>query len=223
MQSLIKRKYLFFVYFLIFLIFTLVVKFVDVQEIGPECSVVGLATINNFFRMFLGLHLFWYHLTDWMGLIPVFLSIFFGFCGLLQFIKRRSLIKVDKIFIKLGFFYILLILVYLLFEKMIINFRPVILGSSLEASYPSSHTMISLCIFETGLIVINQYIKNQKLYKIIKGIFRFFEITIVLGRIFSGVHWFTDIIGGVLLSICLIEGFYNVMNISFEKNPKSKN
>ena len=123
--------------FALFVIFTILVKFVDVQEIGPNGSSVGFATMNGAFHNLIDSNLVLYNVTDWGGLIPLSICAAFFILGLIQWISRRSILKVDSEIIALGLFYILVFVVYIFFELVVINRRPVLIGGSLEASYPS--------------------------------------------------------------------------------------
>lgn len=193
--------------FAAFILFTVLLKFVDVQAIGPESTKVGFATLNLAISNFFGLKIFWYNFTDWLGLVPVFIAFSFAVFGLFQLIKRGSIFKVDKQLLLLGGFYIIVISAYIFFEKVIINYRPVILGVHPEASYPSSHTMIVICFLESAIMILKHYIKNPKIFLWVKIIFRIIIAITVSGRLLSGVHWATDIAGGILLSLSLVE-FY---------------
>ena len=106
-----------------FILWTVLVKFVDVKPIGPNGSKVGFATINGFFSGVIGKNLTLYVITDWLGLLPIATALCFAVLGLIQWIKRKSLFKVDRDLIALGVFYIVVIAVYILFEMMIINYQ----------------------------------------------------------------------------------------------------
>ena len=93
---------------------------------------------------------------------------------------------------------------YLLFETVVINFRPVLIDGKLEASYPSSTTMLALCVLPTAMIQLKTRIRGDAVRRAILGIFVAFTVFMVVGRLLSGVHWLSDIVGGVLLSAGLV-------------------
>lgn len=196
------------VLFIGFILFTVAVKFVDVQAIGPENSLVGFATVNAFVHNFVGEHKIWDLITDLFVVIALFTACGFAVLGLVQLVKNRSLFKVDREIILLGGFYVLVVILYGFFEKVIINYRPVLEDGILEASYPSSHTMVLLCILGTARSVFGKYIKNKKILKAVRIFCAVMMIFAVAGRILSGVHWFTDILGALFVSAALIQ-FYN--------------
>lgn len=201
-----KKRYLIggFAFFLMFIIFTTIIKFVDVKNIGPHNSSVGLATINNFFVNKIGFHNKIYKLTEILGIIPIIIVLIYAIIGLYSLIEEKSFKKVNKNLYYLAIFYIIVLGIYVLFEKVIINFRPVIIEGILESSYPSSHTILAICICGSSIILNNAIFKNNRIAKF-ENIISFIIIIILpLLRFISGVHWFTDIIGGVLLSLSLL-------------------
>ena len=187
-----------------FLLWTVVIQFVDVQAIGPQESSVGFATINQFVHNLTGVHMSLYTITDWLGLVPLFFVIGFALLGLIQWIKRRHILKVDYNILILGGFYIIVMTVYVLFEMVVVNYRPVLIGGILEASYPSSTTMLVMCVMPTAIMQFNARIKNNILKRCVASAIIAFIVFMVIGRLISGVHWFTDIVGGALLSAGLV-------------------
>lgn len=202
---------------LIAITFTILVKVVDVKQIGVNNSSIGFATLNQFIFETTGVNMIWYHITDWLGLIPVFMAIVYAFIGLIQFIKRRIIFKVDKEIILLGLYYIIVIALYVFFEKVIINYRPILMNGFLEASYPSSHTLMTICICGSS-ILINKKLFNNKITKVINYLSIIIITITVVGRLISGVHWFTDIIGGILISSGLLMTFYSLLSIINKEN-----
>ena len=145
------------------------------------------------------------------------MAIVYVFIGLIQLIKRRSIFKVDKEIILLGLYYIIVIALYVFFEKVIINYRPILMNGFLEASYPSSHTLMTICICGSS-ILINKKLFNNKITKVINYLSIIIITITVVGRLISGVHWFTDIIGGILISSGLLMTFYSLLSIINKEN-----
>ena len=199
--------------FALFGLLTLLVLKVDVQPIGPNSSTIGLATINQLIWNLTGENIIWYHITDWLGLVEIFTAFSFAVFGLIQLIKRKSLLKVDPDIYILGAFYILVIVCYCFFEINIVNYRPVLMNGYLEASYPSSHTMIICCLMGTAMLQFKSRIKNKIVLRIVNTISMAIIIVTVIGRLISGVHWFSDIIGGLLLSGALIMLYYSCVEV----------
>lgn len=206
MNDKMKKIYTTSLYGFAFVIFSLLIRVFDVQPAGPQGSKIGLAGLNTAVHQFFGEHIFWYELTQIFGYLALAVAAVFAVTGLVQLIKRHSLVKVDKKLLMLGIVYIVLITLYVLFEKIPFNYRPVILDpeQGLEPSYPSTHTLLILTIFGTAFSLVKDYIKNQKLLVIVKLFCLIIIALTIIGRLVCGVHWFTDIIGGVLLSIFLI-------------------
>lgn len=189
---------------LISIIYTILVKVVDVKAIGPYNSKVGFSSMNAYVRDLIGYNKTWYTITKYLGVLPFLLVGFFGLIGLKQLYDRKNILLVDKRILFLGCFYILLGIVYIFFEKVIINYRPFLQEGILEASYPSSHTMLAICICLTSIYVAKFYLKNQRTLKIFDICVFILMILLVVGRTLSGVHWISDIIGGIVISITLV-------------------
>lgn len=193
--------------FAVAIIYTLLVKYIDVQEIGPNDSLVGFATINNFMFNLTGVNMLWYDITNWWGFVPLFIAFIYAMIGFIQMIKRRNILKIDKEILGLGVYYIIVIGLYIFFETCIINYRPTLMDGILEASYPSSHTLLSVCICGSSLIINKYLFKNRNFFKAENIISILSILVIVIGRFISGVHWFTDIVGAILISIALLKAF----------------
>ena len=196
-----------------FVMWTLAICFVDVRAIGPKGSCVGFAVINDFVHTLTGVHLSLYNITDWLGLVPIFVCMGFGILGLTQWIKRKSICKVDYDILVLGGFYTVTMAVYLFFESVVINYRPVLINGFLEASYPSSTTMLVTCVMPTAIMQLESRIKNKAIGNIFAAIIIVFTAFMVIGRLISGVHWFTDIVGGALLSAGLVMMYRAVIGL----------
>ncbi|MBR5595823.1 MAG: phosphatase PAP2 family protein [Lachnospiraceae bacterium] len=198
-----KTKGLFIIgslFLIAFVIWTLLIQIVDVQSIGQKGTEIGFATFNMWFHHLTGVHMVIYTITDWLGLVPIFVCMIFGGIGLGQWIKRRILLKVDFDIIVLGIYYVIVILGYLIFEMIPINYRPILIEGFMEASYPSSTTLLVLSVMPTLIFQVKKRVKNVMVKKVISILAMLFSLFMVLGRWICGVHWFTDIIGSILLS-----------------------
>ena len=188
-----------------FVLWTVLVRVVDLQQIGPEGSVVGFAAFNAFVHGLTGVHMGLYELTDLLSVIPLAIIGGFGLLGLVQWIKRKSFAKVDYSILVLGGFYIVVLAIFALFEVLAINYRPVLIEGKLEASYPSSTTMLALCVMPTAAMQLRARIRNASLLRWTVGLIRAVTAVLLVGRLVCGVHWLSDILGGALLSAGLVE------------------
>lgn len=202
-----------------FVIWTLLVRIVDVRAIGPEGSQVGFAALNGFVHRMTGTNMWLYTVTDWLGLVPIAVALGFAILGLVQLIGRRSILKVDGSILVLGCFYLTVMAVYVFFEFVVINYRPILIEGVLEASYPSSTTMLVTCVMPTAIMQFNERIKKCVLRIVVVGVCVAFVAFMVIGRLISGVHWISDIIGGALFSSFAVVTYgYAVKKLNSTKN-----
>ena len=187
-----------------FILWTVLVCLVDVQPIGPQDSVVGFAALNGAFHRLTGVHMALYDLTDWLSVLPLGIVVGFAALGLVQLIGRKSLQKVDFSIFVLGGFYVVVMAAFVLFEVLEINYRPVLIKGVLEASYPSSTTMLVMCVMPTTMLQLKDRLENSAFKRILLAAIALFTAFMVISRLISGVHWLTDIIGGALLSAGLV-------------------
>ena len=208
--------------FAAFILFTVLVALVDVEPIGPEGSSVGFAAINRLFFELTGFSAGWHTLSNLLGVIAILIAAGFAVLGVLQFIRRKSLLSVDRRILLLGALYLLTMVFYLFFELVKVNYRPVILDSELEASYPSSHTMLTVVISVSAIPMLHRLLPDKP--RLLTASFASLGLLLaltVLGRMLSGVHWFTDIIGGLLLASALVALWYSAVLMYEEKHPEA--
>ena len=186
-----------------FALWTVLVQLVDVQPVGQNCTDVGFATFNIWFHQLAGVHMQIYMVTDWLGLVPIGVCLGFAALGAIQLAKRRSLLKVDSDILLLGAYYIAVVFFYLLFEMIPINYRPVPIDGVMEASYPSSTTLLVLSVMPALKYQVDRRLGNPSLRKAVTALVVAFSAIMVAGRLVSGVHWATDIVGSVLLATAL--------------------
>ena len=186
-----------------FVIWTALIQIIDVQPVGQNGTNIGFAAFNKLFHQLTGVHMAIYTITDWLGLVPIAVCMVFGGIGFVQWVRRRNLLKVDHDLMILGIYYIIVIFCYLIFEMIPINYRPIPIDGHMEASYPSSTTLLVLSVMPTLIEQMERRMINKKLKQIITVLAILFTAFMVFGRLISGVHWFTDIVGSVLLSMGL--------------------
>ena len=197
----------------VFVLWTVLVSVVYVRAIGPNGSSVGFATLNGYVHDLTGVNMRLYSITDWLGLVPIGVAFGFAVLGLVQWVGRKSLFKVDRSILALGGFYIIVLAMYIFFEIVVINYRPVLIDGYLEASYPSSTTMLVMCVMPTAMMQLHARIKSDVFRRCVLISIAAFTAFMVIGRLASGVHWLTDIIGGALVSAGLVITYASVSDI----------
>lgn len=218
-----KVKYAFSgVFAALFAALIVVVKKVDVAAIGPNNTEIGLATLNAKVHALFGENMAWYNVTDWFGYLALAVGCCVALVGLIQLIKRKSFAKVDKEIYAAGVLYAVMAGLYVGFEKLIINYRPVLMEGATEpeASFPSSHTMLVCVIMGSVVLLLGHYIKTGLLCTVLQSEMIIVMMLTVFFRLISGVHWFTDIIGGVLISAALLFLFSAVIGKKKEKETE---
>ena len=188
--------------------YMVILKIIDVKAIGPKNSSVGLGSINSYFKDLLGSNMTLYKVAEVLGYVALLIVLIYGLVGLIQLIKKKSIFKVDKNLLLLGGFYVVVLALYVLFDKVAINYRPILMDGKLEPSFPSSHTMLAVCVCISSILINKKYITNKSTLKITNILLIILMIGIIACRFISGVHWFTDIVGGLIISTTLLSYFY---------------
>lgn len=190
--------------FLLFFLLIILLKTVDIAPIGAGNTYIGLSHLNK--ELLFDFNSVWYNITDCIGILSFLTAGFFAVVGALQLVERKSVFKIDKTILGIGILYIVTVIIYVLFEKIIVNYRPILMPESLtpEASFPSSHTMIVCVVMGSAIIAAKEYVKTLSKRRIINILCIVLAAVMVVGRLMSGVHWFTDVLGGVLVSGALL-------------------
>lgn len=188
----------------LFILYTVSLKFVDRKPIGPLGSYVAYAGINDAVHGLFGVNMTMYNITDLAGVVAILVALSFGALGFVQLIKRKSISRVDSSILVLGVFYVIVFGVYAFFEIVVINRRPVLIEGILESSYPSSTTMLAMCVLPTAAMQYRRLIKDRRIKNTVSVACGLFTAFMVIGRLICGVHWFTDILGGAIFSVAMI-------------------
>lgn len=203
-----------------FALWTVLIQSVDVQPVGQNGTSVGFATFNVWFHRVTGVHMAVYTVTDWLGLVPIAVCLCFGALGAVQLVTRRSLLRVDADLLLLGVYYIVVILCYLLFERVPINYRPIPIDGIMEASYPSSTTLLVLSVMPTLKFQVDRRAKSPAVRGAITAFVVAFSALMVVGRLVAGVHWATDIVGAVLLAAGLFAVYASAVALTDRKQTE---
>lgn len=205
------------IFLAMFAVWTALIQTVDVQPLGQNGTSIGFATFNCWFHHFTGVNMAIYTITDWMGLGPVVICLIFAGIGLVQLIQRRSLFRVDADIMILGVYFVIVFLAYAIFEMIPINYRPILIEGRMEASYPSSTTLLVLSVVPAFIEQIQRRLSDIQVKQIITIAAIAFSVVMVTGRLVSGVHWFTDIVGGELLSVGLFKLYKAVVMLALKE------
>lgn len=205
----------------LFLLLIILLKTVDVAAVGPMGTSVGFSSINASFQAAHTFNKTFYTISKLLGVLTIATAAFFAGVGVFQWIKRKKLLKVDLEIRVLAVLYAAIVVLYVFFEKVVINYRPMIMpdGDAPEPSFPSTHTFLVCMIMGSAIFVFNRLIKNDMLRTIAQIACGVIIVVMIVSRLLSGVHWLTDIIGGVLLSTALVFAYAGVVT---KKHGKRK-
>ena len=208
--------------FAVFIVFTVLVCKVDVKAIGPQGSSVGFAGINGAFAKLFPYSGTFYKVSKLLGYLAILVCLFFAAIGVLELIRKKHLGSVSNGILMLGALYVCVIVFYVLFAKVTVNYRPVLEDGALESSYPSSHTMLAICAFLSAAVQLGRAKGSAGFKKITRIVFLALAVLMVITRTLSGVHWFTDIVGAVLLSAALLSAYRTALDIADEKDRNER-
>ena len=204
------------------IIYTLLIKNVDVKGIAADGSNVGFAAINTFFKDIFKYNKTWYEISNVLGFIAILIAALYALLGCYQLVQVKKIAKVDKRLIALGAFYVVFAILYVVFDKVALNYRPVMIDGEVEASFPSTHTMLAMCICGSSLLISKYFVTHKDIRKYIDLICWVLMFAIIITRVLSGVHWFTDIFGGIIISLFLLMVFYTVIYFIDHKKNKEE-
>lgn len=188
-------------------IFTLLVAFVGRAPVGPENSEVDFAALNAALHDQFGYNTVFYGISSVLGYLTILTALINCVGYLANLIKKKDLRMVRADLTATLGIYILLAVLYLVFEFVVINYRPVILEEGLEASFPSTHSMLAIAVMFSAAQQVRTGMKESGIRNILILLCVLTGVLTPVTRFFSGVHWFTDILGGVLYGLFLTSLF----------------
>ncbi len=197
------------IFLALFLLWIVLLKTVDVRPVGPAGTSIGFATVNEAFQEAFTFNKLLYTVTKLLGVLTIAVAGAFAIFGVVQWIQRRKLLRVDLEIRNLAVLYVVFAALYVFFEKVIINYRPMIMPDETdpEASFPSTHTMLVCVVMGSTILLLRRYIHNKGLRLVLQIVSALIIVVMVIGRLLCGVHWLTDIIGGVLISAALVSAY----------------
>lgn len=196
---------------LLAILFTVLVKVVNVERAGQTLTEVGFSGLNSAFFDATGVNKTAYLISDILGYVALSLVALYFVLAVRQAVLRKSLLKIDKSWWALAVFYIIVFIAYIVFDKIAINYRPILKNGELEPSYPSSHTLLSLSVCLSSIIINRTFYKNIKLANYGNIALCVLCVVLVICRLLSGYHWLTDIIGGIIIASALVMCLYTAV------------
>lgn len=209
----------------LFIILIILLKCVDVKTLY-DCDSIGLAGLNKVYYKEYNKALD--ILSDVIFYLVIAFNVFLIVLYAINLSKTKSLKAGYKFYI---YFSILLlgIILWLLFDKVIcINTRPNIKDGVVEGSFPSTHVFLTAYIVLSSPYLFLKMEKNKGLEKanklgfeeIITIIFISIALVMTVLRLYSGMHWLTDCVGGLILGFFLFGLFY--LFVCIFKNKKTQ-
>ena len=192
-------------FFVLFLVLIVLLKAVDVELDANTGKEIGLSSLNFAARDAIGERFGLYDLTEYLGYLAILIAACFAVWAVVRFFFARfDLRKTGLDFAVLAGLYVAVIFFYVLFEFLVINYRPILLDGKAEASFPSSHTMLAITVFVSASRILYRRF-NLRVSPVLFSLpFYLLAAFVTVARLLSGVHWLTDIVGGVLLSTALL-------------------
>ncbi len=201
---------------LTFCALTVTLTCVDVRPAGESQAEVGFSTVNEWVWNAIGQSKVALTVSELCGLVLIAATGAFGVTGLVQIIRRKGILRADKELYFMAVADVLLASAYLFFEVVVINYRPVLEDGALAASYPSSHTMLAVAVAGMGMVYLQSCAKKGALTYTLYGLLNVLSVVTVACRVLGGVHWLTDIVGGVLLGSAMTFAYGAVCSL-FER------
>lgn len=183
---------------------------VDRAPIAGDGSLVGLASLNASAHSLLRESHLAETLSNVLLVVPLASMLALAVMGIRQIVVRRSLAGVSRdLWFLLGLYVVMLVL-YVLFNHVSINNRPLLQDGVCEPSFPSSHTLLAVTTLGAAMVQAGQRMRKGGARTTVVAVCAVAMAALVIARALSGVHWATDILGGILLGAALV-AFYRAI------------
>lgn len=186
-----------------FSVWTVLIKTVDVRAVGADGVVVGLAGLNDWWWGLCGTKAVAKLLSDLVGYLVLVLLVGLAVWQVVVAIRGRSL-RLARHWWVLDGVIVALLVCYLVFELVVVNGRPLLVDGALKASYPSTHTLLFAVVLPLVAATVWREINNRPLRFTVAAVCGVLLVAGVILRAIAGVHWLSDIIGGLFLAATLV-------------------
>ncbi len=199
-----------------FVMWTVLVLTVNVKPTGPDGVTVGLAGLNAGWWQSTGTHAWAEKISDWLGYLTLLMAVGLAVWQIVVAVRGRSL-RLARHWWVLDGVIIAAVACYLLFELVVINGRPLLVEGALKASYPSTHALLFATVLPWVAVIVGREVKNRPLVITVAVLCGVMALAGVILRAICGVHWFSDIIGGILLA-----GALDFIALALAVKPQTK-
>jgi len=204
----------------LFVIFVILAKTVDVAAVGPMGSEIGFASINKSAADAIGYNESIYNVSKSLSYFGIAVMVVFGLFGAMQLYYKKGPKNVDKDLYALYGLYVLGLIVYIVLEKVVINSSPVF-SNGLKVSYSSFYIILAVAFMGAAIVEFNARLKAKKVKIIVLTLCILDGIGLLVTRLVSGVHWVTDVIGTLLISVACFLLFLGVFNVIVQNKKKN--
>ncbi len=87
-------------------------------------------------------------------------------------------------------------------------------------SFPSGHSMVSMAFYGIIIYLVYKNVTNKYLKWTLITLLSLLILSIGFSRIYVGVHYFTDVVGGFLLGLAYLIIYINIYNKKVGKNEE---
>lgn len=208
-KKIIKSNYLWIIFFICILLFLALAEDVFTHEI-MKGDIIGYNLVSKYLIK--------------TNITPIVKYItWFGSATCLILISLLSfVIKNKKISICILSNLVIVTLLNQLFKFIFERPRPTEYRIITETGYsfPSGHSMVSMAFYGIIIYLVYKNVTNKYLKWTLITLLSLLILSIGFSRIYVGVHYFTDVVGGFLLGLAYLIIYINIYNKKVGKNEE---